>query len=228
MDKLTDRKFNVYVHFNKMTNEPFYVGRGIKYRPNRKDGRNIWWKNIVNKYGYYVEIFENNLTNDEANELEIYWISQLKTWGFKLCNLTDGGNGKSGYKLSESQREQLIKRLTGKKPSDESRLKMSLSHKGKPTGRLGIKLSDEHKLKISKSGKGKHPHGFTEYAKEQSIAKKLKPIIQLDLNGNIINKWNSLKEAAASLNCNQSNISMALKKKRKYLEFLWIFEIKVL
>ena len=45
---------------------------------------------------------------------ETYWISQMRTWGFDLVNSTDGGEGSYGRIVS-----------------DETKLKMSLSKKGK-------------------------------------------------------------------------------------------------
>lgn len=35
-------------------------------------------------------------TTDDWQQLEMYWISQFKTWGFRLTNHTDGGEGSYG------------------------------------------------------------------------------------------------------------------------------------
>lgn len=93
-----EKRFYVYAHFKPNSNECFYIGRGTKRRYKRKNGRSDYWNNIVNKYGGFEIIFlEENLTLKESNELEIYWISQMKTWGIDLCNLTDGGEGTKGF-----------------------------------------------------------------------------------------------------------------------------------
>jgi len=50
----------------------------------------------------------------------------------------------------------------GTKMSDESKLKMSLAHIGKPTWNKGLKLSEGYKEKLSKSHLGKKLKPFTE------------------------------------------------------------------
>ena len=45
-----------------------------------------------------IEILDTAENIEELRELEIYWIEQLKHWGFKLVNLTQGGQGSFGYK----------------------------------------------------------------------------------------------------------------------------------
>jgi len=56
---------------------------------------------------------ENNI-----DDLEIYWISQFKTWGFKLKNDTNGGTTlrQKGTKLKEQHIEKLKKSIKTKKP----------------------------------------------------------------------------------------------------------------
>lgn len=50
----------------------------------------------------------------------------------------------------------------------------------------------------------------------QKVAKSnWKKIIQYDLEGNIIRKWNSIKEAGETLNIHRSNISLCLSNKYK-------------
>lgn len=63
----------VYRHRRLDTNEIFYVGISVKKdRPYHKSGRNKFWKNIVNKTPYEVEIIATNLSWDDACELEIF------------------------------------------------------------------------------------------------------------------------------------------------------------
>lgn len=65
---------------------------------------------------------------------------------------------------------------------------------------------------------------------EQSIeimrsVQHTKPIYQIDLNGNIVNKWSGAREASKKLNVNQSNIWSCLHhKKLTMYGFIWIFE----
>jgi len=88
-------KYYVYIHFKKNTDIPFYIGKGSNNRLNSSTRRNQYWKNTFHKHGFDSLKLEDNLTELESFELEKYWISQFKTWGFNLTNLTEGGEGKA-------------------------------------------------------------------------------------------------------------------------------------
>lgn len=60
--------------------------------------RNAHWTAIYNKHGVEVEILFDNLTEKEAFLEEISVIAELKYFGYKLANKTNGGEGTSGYK----------------------------------------------------------------------------------------------------------------------------------
>lgn len=95
----------VYSHTRLDTNEVFYIGIGNnKYRATAKTCRNKYWKNIINKTDYSVTILYENITWENAKELEI---SLIKLYGRKdlnkgsLVNMTDGGEGVLGIKHTE-------------------------------------------------------------------------------------------------------------------------------
>ena len=46
----------LYFHINPLRNEIFYVGIGSKARAYSKDSRNRFWKFLVSKYGFIVNI----------------------------------------------------------------------------------------------------------------------------------------------------------------------------
>lgn len=79
---------------------------------------------------------------------ERYFIAKLKSEGWALTNLTDGGEGLIGYKPTRETIEKNRSSHMGITHTLESRRKMSEGHKGK-------KLSEDHKRKISKSLTGK-------------------------------------------------------------------------
>jgi len=141
----------------------FYIGKGIGRRAYSKN-RNNYWKNIVAKYGYEVQILAHWDTEAEALDHEVLLIACMKDMGIELCNLTDGGEGATGYKHKEEHKAKLKGNtygastwgmtFKGKKHSAESRAKMSYVRIGNKN-KLGAKLSDESRDKISKAKTGK-------------------------------------------------------------------------
>lgn len=86
----------VYLHRRKDDLSVFYVGMGSISRARDKSARNYYWKNIVSKYGYFCDIVAENLSIEDAYELEMFLISELGRKDLKkgrLVNLTDGGDG---------------------------------------------------------------------------------------------------------------------------------------
>lgn len=109
--------YYVYLHKRKGTNKVFYVGKGSKNRDGERSemtkNRNRYWHHIVEKDGGFdVEIYQDNLTEEKAYELEKQLISDIGLEN--LTNMTEGGEGgdtlsnhpdldKIGKKISESK-----------------------------------------------------------------------------------------------------------------------------
>ena len=148
----------VYQHRRNDTNEIFYVGIGRdKKRPyEKRKGRNKYWRNIVNKHGYTVEILHEDLSFDECKEIERELISihGRKDLGTGiLCNLTDGGDGVVGYIHSDvSKRNMSESKLN---MSDETKRRMSDSKTGEKNHFYGKTHSEETKRRMSEVSKGK-------------------------------------------------------------------------
>lgn len=104
---MSQKEFYVYFHRKETDNEIFYVGKGKGKRAYIKNGRNSYWKNVFDKHGLVVEIHKSGLTEQEALDLEVLLIKELSEKGCKLCNLTDGGEGLSGYKFSEEGKQKI-------------------------------------------------------------------------------------------------------------------------
>jgi hypothetical protein len=166
-------KFYIYLHIKLDIGEPFYIGKGVGDRAYRKGNRNRFWGNIVNKYGFDVVLLEEDLTEQEAFDREIYWIKRIGRKDLNqgpLVNMTDGGEGGSTgriwseitrKKMSDSQKklsETRTPTFLGKTHNEETRKKMSKAKKDYVPWNKGKKLkplSEEHKLKISNSSKGR-------------------------------------------------------------------------
>jgi len=96
----------LYRHIRLDTNEVFYIGIGTvrkkeeKYRyytrARIKNNRNKWWKHVVSKTDYRVEILLESDDYEFINKKEQEFIALYgrKDLGLgTLVNLTDGGNG---------------------------------------------------------------------------------------------------------------------------------------
>jgi hypothetical protein len=122
----------------------FYIGKGQGKRAYKLNYRSAKWNNLVAKHGKpIVQILANWETEAEAFEHEMFLIKCFKDMGYELANLTDGGEGTSGLKLSDLHKEKISKALKGRPgviPSEETRKKLRESHLGQKgfwTGKAG-------------------------------------------------------------------------------------------
>lgn len=112
-------KFCVYIH-KRPNGEPFYIGKGLLSRAYdfASSRRTRWHKNIVNKYGrknIIVQVIPC-MYEKEAFELEKIHIKIARDDGHNLANLTAGGEGATGRKVTKAQKAALEKgRRIGKK-----------------------------------------------------------------------------------------------------------------
>lgn len=93
----------IYTLSDPVTNEIRYVGKAndIKKRLNchmtrsnliKTSHKNSWIKSLIKKgLKPIIEPIDEVLVSD-WEFWEIYWISQFKTWGYSLTNLTNGGD----------------------------------------------------------------------------------------------------------------------------------------
>jgi len=132
--------YYIYQHRTADTNEIFYVGKGKDKRFCDKNKRGRYWKFYVAKHGFVPEIIKDGLDEELAFLAEMECIDVYKKRGIKLINLTDGGEGCSGYSMRHSE---------------EQKAKWSIDRKGTPSPRKGVKLLDSTKQKISLSRAGK-------------------------------------------------------------------------
>jgi hypothetical protein len=133
MATTNNKDFCVYAHYKKNTDIIIYIGKGLKYRANSRCGRNILWERIVAKYDYSVKIIKDNLTNEEACELEKTLIKKYGRINNKtgiLCNMTDGGEGISGWRHTDETKEKMSKSHKGKVFSDKTLKKFSEAKMG--------------------------------------------------------------------------------------------------
>ena len=223
------KKYYVYVHTRNDTGEVFYVGKGKGRRAWWKDGRNKHWNAVVDKHGYEVHIWKDELTEEQAFEVEK---ERIAFYGQKnLCNYTIGGDGASGAKKTEVQKLHMKTKMLGRKFSDETleKMKFAASQRTKETRQKqanairGRKHTEEHKKKISAAGVGRIPTEETrkkisdfhkgkpksEEAVKKMAQSKSKKVMCLTNN----TVYDSQREAARQLNLKSSHISAVVNGK---------------
>lgn len=108
-DSLRDNiMWYTYLHIAKDSGKPFYVGKGSGNRKTCLKGRSLFWKNTAKKHGWYADIVEEFDTEEEAFLSEVAMIQfygrRNKDSNGILVNLSDGGEGISGYRFTEEQK----------------------------------------------------------------------------------------------------------------------------
>ena len=119
--------------------------------------------NAIKKYGkdsFEVFVLEECSSETEMKQKEFWLIRERKSLASETgYNLTLGGDGRLGYKLSEETKRKIGEGNFGKIMSDDARAKMSIAAKkrcvGKPSPMDGKKHTDDSLKKISESSKGR-------------------------------------------------------------------------
>lgn len=115
--------FYVYVHRKKTNGEVFYVGKGSKSRSRIKSNKSDFWNKIVSKHGYTVEVVVHDIQEWYAFELEkelIALYGRRDKGEGTLVNLTDGGEGTSGWIVSDVIKKKVSLRMKGQKHPNAS------------------------------------------------------------------------------------------------------------
>ena len=161
-------KFYTYCHIRRDTGKIFYVGKGSNNRYRDIHNRSKWWKSIYNKTEVDFLILAYWETEEDAFSHEKLLISCIPN----LCNLTDGGDGASGFRHSKESREKRSAALI-KWHKENPEAAKSWANKRAPTlyteerrkslsdRRKGISVSEVTRKKISETSKGrKKPDNF--------------------------------------------------------------------
>lgn len=188
--KHTTPSGKVYIGItSKPVEKRWLNGRGYR--------RNEHFWNAIQKYGWdNIEhtVLASGLSKEEASEVEKMYISLFRSHEIKHgYNLTEGGE-------------------TGIVHTMESRRKLSESRKGQRYN-IGVPFTEERKRRLSEnhadvSGENNPMWGkkkpLEEIARRQAHREYsrgaehpgAKPILQLDMDGNIVKRWDCIKDAA--------------------------------
>ena len=151
---------------------------------NLKCSYKINWVNSILDKGFEIiqEIIEDDIFSKERAYIkEIEYIKLFKSFGAKLVNGTLGGvtgnyNKKTNSRNNEQTREKIRNTLMGHVVTQETRVKLSIAHKGK----IG-------------------PWAGKQKTKEQIT--NIKKIYQYSLEGEFIKEWENSKDIADNFNC---------------------------
>lgn len=132
---VTNRGFNTRLqeHILASSNPKFKFHQALK-------------KYSIDNFNYEI-LVEDIGTKDEANRLEIYYVTIFDSYknGY---NMTQGGGNRGEFKHSDESRAKMSKAHSGKKLSESQKEKLRLAS----TGRI---MSEDVKLKLSLANKGK-------------------------------------------------------------------------
>lgn len=224
------KKFIVYCHI--FPNKKRYVGITCQkpdYRWNNGNGykSNNYLYNAILKYKWHNiehKTLYTDLSKVEAEKIEKTlireWKLQNKTYGY---NLADGGN---------------VKVITGRKCSEETKIKIGKAHKGK-------KLSNEQIEEMKMSFKGKHFSPKTEFKKgkdhmffgtKKDEATRIKIskkhggyyVLVEDKETKKTTKYFGLRETARNVGLSDTFISECLKGRKKSKKYNFTKEVEAI
>ena len=221
-------------------------GNGCNYANNKYFTmfiKKYGWSNFKHEILFEGLTFEE-AKNIEQKLISEYRSSE-SDFGYNITLGGESGFGnkhteETKKKISKSEKGR-VSPMKGRHHSEETKKKISLANKG-ITRRNGFVMSEETKKKISESEKGKpKPKPKTKEYKEKMRNAKLgvkfdtkrkinhhiailkyqkarldTVIIQTNLQGKILNKWQSQSDASKNLNIPQTTISLHVRNGKPY------------
>lgn len=158
----------VYAHRKLSDHSLFYIGISDKdkYRKTTKHHRSVFWNNTFEKHGAYYEVLAENISFDEAKELEVFLIALIGRADINtgtLVNLTDGGDGVINVRRQGLKHNP---RFTGKKHSPE----VVLSIRERMMGTTPTKAIAKRCKKVYCESLGKTFDSISELSRELKIS----------------------------------------------------------
>lgn len=175
--------------------------KGLGYRKQK------YFYNAIKKYcwdGFEHIIVKDNLPEQCAKTFEKVLIKLYDTTNPENgYNQSAGGEGRSGFVMSEEQKVKISNSLKGLQRTP---------------------FSDEHKSKMADAHLGKHHSEDTRKKMSDSRKKQAKAIVQLK-DGVVIAEYANAQEAAAALDKQfASGIWQAIRNNKTYLDYEWKYK----
>jgi hypothetical protein len=200
----------VYGHINPITKKFFYIGKGTGERSVSTEGRNRFWHNTVNKYGFAAIKLVDGLTNEQALEIEKQYIQKygLRIEGGLLVNFTRGGQAGCVSALVTPETKDKLRKSKigplnpnyGKRTWNYGKPRTEAERKKMSDAKRGVRQSEERK-KASRAALVK--------AREAQTAKMFR--IQCAASGRT---WKNRNECMKELGLTLSQLKDRLKANR--------------
>lgn len=170
------------------------------------------------KYSFNIIYKQDVYNRDELNALEIEYIKKYRESKDLNCyNITDGGDGLSGYGVKVVQY------------SINGEMKNKFNTANEAGEFIGVSSSNitmacNGILKIVKGYVWRYEYdAFNKYEVEYKYFKK--PVYQYSIHGELLNKYESVRCASKALNINESNIQASCTGvQKKSGGFVWRYE----
>ena len=260
MESSENRTWYIYCH--TAPNGKRYIGKTCQ-KPERRwmNGKgylnNAYFTRAIEKYGWdniKHDVLCTVSSREYANYLEQWFIEKYDSFNSEHgFNLTKGGDGGLGHRVSQETRALLSKRALERGLTPERLEKM---HEGRrKRGYKRRPMTDEEKQAISERMRGpNHPFYGKKMPKEwvekraakqrgrkasketrerQSIglrnSEKVKakqvPVLQLDGDGNVVSRYDSVTHAAEAMGVTKTAIDLCCKGKCNTIGgYCWAFE----
>lgn len=231
----------IYGILNKLTGQ-YYVGSSVNFnkrkklhleRLTNKNHHSYLLQKEWSKHPEYFEFIILEKVSDKKDLLqrEQWWIDNTDSY-YNICKIA---NSSSGVKRTEETKEKIRSANLGlKHPEWRNEIK-SQAQGGDNHWTKKKNFSEESKLKMSESQKELYKKGYInprkgkKETKEQiklKTAQSSKPILQYDMETNLIKEWNSIKEATKFGFLSKYIIECCKNKRNKYKNFIWKYKRK--
>lgn len=166
---------------------------------------NTYFTRAIKKYGwenFQHIIIAEGLDEQSAKELEIKLIAENKSnqrkYGF---NISSGGESKSGTTISDWQKQRISEASKGKIVSAKTRKKLSIATQKTWANPDFV----QHMREINMGAK--NPQYGTIRTEKERLQRGAKPILQYDLEGNLVAEYISCHDASEKTNTSRDLIS---------------------
>ena len=175
--------------------------RKSKYKKTYKDN---WLSKLIESSQIPELLILDKVPISDFGFWEDFYMDLFKSFGFKLTNLASGG---SGGNFGDEINKKISEKLKGRIINDIWRDKIR-------KGSIGRKHSEETKERYRQERLGSKNPMYNVTRKKEWDKNKRKKIIQLDLNDNFLNQWDSIQDAVIVTNTNRTSINYVLQNKR--------------